>query len=66
MREKKDSTFLELPGSDGGLGVGVGWTEQESGPGQLEKRNHARSGPEWLTIRDVGTHLNLNLGFPLR
>ena len=66
MREEEDSAFLELSGSDGGLGLGVGWTEQECGPGQLEERNHARSGPEWLTIRDVGTHLNLNLGFPLR
>ena len=66
MAEEKDGALLELSGGDGGLGPRVGRTKQECGPGQLEERNHARSGPEWLTIRDVGTHLNLNLGFPLR
>ena len=66
MLEEKDGALLELLGSDRGLRLGVGWAKQECGPGQLEKRNHARSGPVRLTIRDIGSHLILNLGFPLR
>ena len=64
MLEEKDGALLELPSGDGGLGPED--AKQECGPGQLEKRNHARSGPVRLTIRDSGGHLILNLGFPLR
>jgi hypothetical protein len=69
MLEEKDGAFLELTSGDGGLGPGVGWTEKECGPGQLEKGNHIRSGSVWLAIRENRwmdrCHLILNLGFPL-